>query len=335
MYYKVEAFFAQRVAVYGKIPHVNAMKLSRSTAMRGVVASLLLFFCAGLGFARDVLERPEAIAPTVETNTDGLELLPSLYLEMAYHNHAFRDGRNDSFQIRQTAHAGIVAYRRFQFGLYYGTYLFSGPVDDESRQGSDLAPWLMNGLQFEYGLTTTWTVSTFGTNAGVALVGEYGRRSYHPFRRGFAEPAADILRGGVILRNLSVGSGDFDAGIRGRWSKLFDFWGSKIPDPGAIWSLQTAVEGGVPLSTGGVGTLSALGVAMSDLYLIGTAAPDVEIEVQGGLSLDVASPRNRLSSSRRIDFFVDLYRSPDTEERTDETSPVLLLGLGGRIVIAY
>lgn len=309
------------------------MKKTVRIAIWFVIALVLIETASG----RDVMERPEFLVPTVPGERGGDErlpdaapigVLPSLYLEMAYHNHVFNDGRYDSFQIRNAAHAGLVEVARFRLGLYYGTFLFSGPVDDPSRQGSDLAPWLMNAVQFEYGITGTATIAE--GDGALLVVTDYSRRSYHPFRAGFAEPAADILRGGVALRELPIGSGSFDGALRARWAKLFPFWGSDIPDPSVTWSVQSAIEYRHPVLATDYLEMRLFGLGMVDVLLGGRYGIENEVELQGGLQF-----RSVGETERRLDLFLDLYRSPDTEERLDATTPVTLAGIGGRLVFTF
>ncbi|MDA3951324.1 MAG: hypothetical protein PF508_19105, partial [Spirochaeta sp.] len=212
-------------------------------------------------------------------------------------------------------------------GFYYGTFLLSGPVDDESSQGSDLAPWLMNAVQFEYGLSARVAMGV------VDVVGDYGRRSYHPLRRGFADPAADILRAGLLVPGRSVGAGVVSGALRVRWARLFDFWGSDIPDPRGTWALQPVVEYRHPLLARPGLAIDAFGLTMADLLLLNNGSPDSDLAGQIGVAL--SGGRSTRGGVGRIEGFFDVYRSTDTEEREERRTPVTLVGLGGRIVFEF
>lgn len=296
-------------------------------------------------WSRDVIERPAAIAPGSAPN--GFTLFPALYAEAAYDNYAFRAGENDSFQIRNTVHFGIVDVARTRLGLYYGTYLFSGPVDDPEKLGSDLAPWLMNAVQFEYGVSSTVAAGRFN------IVADYGRRSYHPLRRGFADPASDIIRFGGVVRDYAVAAGTIDAAMRVRWSQLFKLWGTDIDQPDTVWAVQPAMEYRLPLSESPYRrrqVATAFFVSLgADVPLIGDRPGDPDISGQMGFSIGnapsgdgigstaaseapVANERLHRGIPGRIEAYLDLYRSPDTEELPDEAAPVTLIGLGVRFV---
>jgi len=289
--------------------------------MRTILRPLCVIILAVAGTipiaSRDFMERPEAIIPG--DRPDGLSVLPSIYTELAYHHHTFSAGRNDSFQIRNTAHAALADVGALRFGVYYGTYLLSGPVDDTEAQGSELAPWLMNAVQFEYGVSARWSVPA------VDLVGDYGRRSYHRLRRGFSDPAADIIRVGIADRGIPLGGGYLDWATRLRWSRLFRFWGTDIAQPRVTWAVQPALEYRRPLAASEAVALDLFVAVMGDLFSI-AGASDADLAGEGGLSITAGDRR------RRIDLFLDGYRTSDTEEQVDDEYGLTVLGLALRVV---
>ncbi len=276
--------------------------------------------------ARDMIERPRAVLPG--TPPDGFALIPAMYGDLSYVSHALREGENDTFLIGQYLHTGVVDFGVQRIGLYYGTYLFTGPVDDPSRQGSDLAPWLMNAVQYEYGLT--WRASL-----GILdVVGEYGRRSFHPLRSRFAEPATDIIRGGVGVMAIPLGRGHLDTLLRLRWSRLFAFWGSSIPDPRSTWTVQMSAEyrrilGSVP-SSFNIAVFASGGL---DLLFVRDGGVDWDSIGELGLSIEGGPAGN--TPHRRIESFLSAYRSGDTEEVVGESSPETLIGWGIRLVFDW
>ena len=149
----------------------------------------------------------------------------------------------------------------------------------------------------------------------------------------FAEPAADILRAGVVMPKRSVGAGDLSAAFRIRWARLFDFWGSDIPDPRATWALQPVVEYRYPLLERSEIGIDAFGLAMSDILLLTEGTPDSDLAGQIGLAITGGQTHN--GGQGRLEGFLDLYRSSDTEEREEQATPVTLVGIGGRIVFEF
>ncbi|MFP4209929.1 MAG: hypothetical protein ACLFR8_01705 [Alkalispirochaeta sp.] len=289
----------------------------RST-VRSVLTIAIVFTVVIPVASRDFMERPEGIVPG--DTPDGFTVLPSIYTEVAYHHHTFLSGRNDSFQIRNTAHAGLVDLGTTRIGLYYGTYLLSGPVDDPDAQGSDLAPWLMNAVQFEYGLTARWSI------ASLDVVADYGRRSYHRLREGFSDPSSDIVRAGFADRAVPMGrEGTIDWAIRLRWSRLFEFWGTGIAQPRVTWAVQPAIEYRRSLAYSGQVGLDLFLAAMGDLFVV-AGAPDADLAAEAGFSITPGTP------GRRIDLFLDAYRSPDTEELIDREYSLTVLGLAFRVI---
>jgi hypothetical protein len=305
--------------------------------MKRAFSVLFLFLLAGMSVsARDMMERPTAVVPGGPPR--GFTILPVGYADASYVSHFIQSGDHDSFWISNSIHFGVVDLLNQRLGVYYSTYLFSGPVDDPSRQGSDLAPWLMNAVQYEYGLS--WRYGPTGPVAGVflparlELVGDYGRRSFHPFRKGFSDPAADILRGGVALSAPLSAGGRVDTLLRLRWSRLFDFWGTDIPDPLATWSIQPALEyrsDGYSLAA--AGRLGLFAVAAADILLVDAGSPEADLAGEFGVFLEPLSREN--GPRQALEIYLNGYRSEDTEERPEGPYAATLLGLGVRFSVVW
>jgi hypothetical protein len=71
--------------------------------------------------------------------------------------------------------------------------MLNGGVNEGDEPGAEAAQWMMNAIQYEYGFILSRDLS----RTGLVVLGEYSRRSSHPLRSGFEDPAADVLRLGV------------------------------------------------------------------------------------------------------------------------------------------
>ncbi len=316
--------------------------------MKRVIPALVILcvvISSGIS-ARDMMERPSAVVPGKSPGR--FALLPAGYADVTYVSHSVRSGRHDTFWISNSAHFGVADLLNQRLGLYYSTYLFSGPVDDPSRQGSRLAPWLMNAVQYEYGLSWRYAPVVPAPGSGLPgaleFVADYGRRSFHPFRKGFADPASDILRGGVALSGFPAGNGFLDALLRLRWSRLFDFWGTDIADPRSTWSVQPAVEyQSNGLSIADTGRVGLFVVGSADLLLVESGLPDGEFAGEAGIFLEASSLGGTAGgnvaggpdSRRKLEIYLNGYYSGDTEELPEEAYAVALLGFGARLSVMW
>lgn len=270
------------------------------------------------------MERPAAVVFGSRIDSTATEIIPmpSAYVETAFTYQLFRGSPEDEFQLRQLAHAGLVDIGRLRTTIYYGSFLFLGPISDGARPGAAAAPWLMNGIQFEYGLTAQYPVGDW------VLVGEYGRRSYHPLRGGFADPAADIFRGGVAPPVLRWRSLALETLFRASWNGLLDAWGPQGVDDARspytfhqAWDLRLT-----PPSVGPVAPAMFVTV-LGDLSLRESGALYPDVELNAGVSLAaVTAGRGR----GVLDLYLDAYSSRDTEQRPDRETPATLLGYGLR-----
>jgi hypothetical protein len=270
--------------------------------------------------AYDFMERPAAIL--LGEATEELTVGSGGFAQTAYHANVFRDAPTDRFQVATLAAHGIVDVARFRVSAFYGTYMLNGGVNEGDEPGAEAAQWMMNAIQYEYGFILSRDLS----RTGLVVLGEYSRRSSHPLRSGFEDPAADVLRLGVGRRSGTVaGSGALTGSwtVRLAWSELYDFWGAdKIPDPRAWLTLNLAAE--VSMATPWRGVDFFL-LAMPDVIVLREGGADMDVALQAGMQLG--------RESTGVELFLDYYRSGDTEQIPGETNPVQLLGYGIRFTI--
>ena len=283
----------------------------------------------GLLAAWDFPERPAAAV--LSPAPDGFALGSAGYAQTAYRANEWMNTRIDKFQVEAFGHHGVVDIAKLRLSAFYGTHMLNGPVNQGDRPGAEASQWMMNAIQYEYGLVLSW-YPTPGRFGRPALLAEYGRRSYHPLRGDFNNPSADILRFGAALLDLPLpwrGRGSLDLMARIAWSELYAFWGAPgIPDPRALYTLHLAAEGQVGL---GVSGMEAFLVAMPDLIYLRNGGSALDLAVQGGLRF--GSPGSADNSGAGLELFIDYHYSSDTEQLVDRPSPATLLGYGIRFVV--
>ncbi|MEX2442676.1 MAG: hypothetical protein WD492_03660 [Alkalispirochaeta sp.] len=279
-------------------------------------------------FAFDFMERPAAVLLSPEP--EQFAVGRGGFAQSTYHANIFLDTEIDRFQVGAYAHHGIVDVPRGRVGLFYSTYMLNGPVNPGDSPGAEAAQWMMNAVQFEYGFVGTYEV-TPNRPLRAALVAEYSRRSYHPLRSGFEDPAADILRAGVVLRDVTGPGSDrltTDWAARFSWSELYEFWGAPgIDQPRALYTVHLGVEATVETRLAAV---KLFAVGMPDVILLRDGGVEVDLALQGGVRL--GSGIGSAGGAGRVELFLDYYRSDDTEQRV-EASPAELLGYGIRFVL--
>lgn len=270
--------------------------------------------------ARDFSESPRALLLPAAYTEQGLSFVPAAWTEVAFTNNVIRNARYDSFQIRSYSHFALAAGPRSLASVFYGAYLLSGPEDGLSEPGSERAPWLMNAIQFEYGITAQ---HRFG---GWTVLGEYSRRSSHPLRQIFEDPAADILRVGVAPPPWVGGPLTVESVARVGWVELWDYWDiDTIPDPRVLYTVNVAVQADYQLPVSAI-PISLFGVLLWDPFLLRSGGVDGDIELDFGVGLG--------APSRRVELYYNYYQSSNTEQGLDEAIPVVLIGYGIRFVAA-
>jgi hypothetical protein len=272
------------------------------------------------------MERPASVV--LSPAPDGFSVARGAFAQTAYHANVFADTQIDRFQVNAYAHHGILDVGRGRVGAFYSTYMLNGPVNPGDSPGAEAAQWMMNAVQFEYGFVGTWEL-TPGRGPRTAVVAEYSRRSYHPLRSGFEEPAADILRTGIVVRGMRgplFESLITDWAARVSWAELYEFWGApKIEQPRALYTLHLGVEATVPTV---FRQTELFLVGMPDVILLREGGASVDVTLQGGLRMGPELTRG----GARLELFLDYYRSADTEQRATP-SPAELFGYGVRFVV--
>ncbi len=280
-----------------------------------IVAVFLLGALAPVD-ARDFAELPRAVLLPGAYPDTGVSFLPAGYADLAYTNAAFKDGEYDSFQVRSYANFGIFATPTTLATIFYGSYILAGPVLEGTEPGSERAQWLMNAVQFEYGLTVQRRI------APITLLAEYSRRSSHPLFGDFAEPAADILRVGVAPPLMQFGAVMLESLVRLSWIELYDFWeADNIPDPRAVYGLSVALFAERQISDL---PLSVFGGLLWDPFVLRSGGVDGDIELDFGLALG--------SGTGTIELYANYFRTSDTEQDKDRSIPAELIGYGLRFV---
>ncbi|GEM_PF-2460585 len=283
--------------------------------------------------ARDFMESPVSVVfeeRIASNHPFAVHPVPVVYAETAFNYQLFRDSPEDKFQIRHLSHFGIADFGPVRTTVYYGSFLFCGPVNEGDVPGAEAAQWMMNAIQFEYGLTAQVPVREW------ILIGEYGRRSYHPFRSGFGQPAADILRGGIAPPVIAWRGVTLESLVRGSWFDLYDFWESDLPLPRVRYSVSQSYElryafPAGPRPTARSAVLEPFVLALADTGFRRGGSVTTDLALQAGLR--VGPERPAVGSARpvsRLELYLDYYRSPDTEQRRDAESPATLLGYGFR-----
>ncbi len=287
--------------------------------------SLLVFVLGAAPFApaRDFMERPRAVVFDDRPGfaDDSVALFPVVYSQTALDYQLFRNTPEDKFQIGHFTHYAIADAGRVRASIYYATFLFSGPVNPGDTPGADAARWMMNAIQFEYGVLGHYLL---GDGPGWTLVGEFGRRSYHPVRGGgWAEPAADILRGGIAPPVLTRGATSLEALFRVSWSDIYDFWGSDLPLPRVEYQFHHAYELRHRLVRRPRLLLDPFALVMVDTNLLRSGSIDNDLTYEAGIAVSG-------SGGGALELYIGGYESRDTEQREERTALASLLGWGLR-----
>ncbi len=203
--------------------------------------------------------------------------------------------------------------------------MVNGPVNEDDTPGAEAAQWMMNAAQFEYGFIGTWDLKT-STAHRTVLIGEYSRRSYHPFRSGFDDPAADIVRGGIALMGVRFPREPrlrLDTMVRLGWVELYDFWGAPgIADPRALYTLNIALEQHYEIYRPAITLFNGIMVDVQRLRAGGVA---YDLTVEAGLRLG--------RGAGRVELYLEAYHTDDTEQLKDRAAPATLFGYGLRMIL--
>ncbi len=280
---------------------------------KSVFHALLLFVVSTVAFGRDFPQAFEVTDPLYESQSGDSALLPRSYVEIAYNNHLFLPGKDDSFNV-----SGLGAFTlldldsRFALNLYWGTFLLVGPVA-AGETPATVAEWWMNGLQFEYGLVSAWNCS------GAHLSLEYARTSQHPWRHAYSQVTTDALRLGITLESLKQGNFSADLRLAAGYLDLFDFWRSSVPKPRTEWVASPAVRMKYRLAHG----FSLFSKLQLDALVLRSGGFDADYWAELGWEAGCGSSR--------LQLYLDFYSSNDSEQLEQGPSPATLLGLDFRL----
>lgn len=241
---------------------------------------------------------------------------------------AFRTSQHDQFQIRQWVNAAVLTVGPVTLTANYGSYLMNGPPFDDQTPGSRL-PWIMNAIQFEYGLVAQVSAGKMTISA------EYARRSQHPMARGHDETGVDIVRLGWAPPSLTlqppvpltrfVQPLHVHSLVRFGYSKLWDLWDAPtLTGPRHPWSTILQSEAYVPISGARSQPRSALFVS-GTVEVMYTYGKSVEADrwLELGLRWGVGPGA--------VEFYLDHFGSADTEATEDGPDPANLWGYGIRL----
>ncbi len=241
----------------------------------------------------------------------------------------FRGSDHDSFQLNLVGAAGLFELgNRFAAGMRYGTYLMMGPsYEGTAGTPHDALDWLINAIQFEYGLHLAYDLDQF------RLLAEYSRASQHPFE-GREHVSSDVsydrAMAGIGAPRVAIGDRWMVTGaVRFGYMDLWDAWEHRtIGKPRTQWLLRTGVLATYALGDELIGRHRPhlFFELHPDFFTQRDDRPDATFAGRAGLRLA------HTSTPRVVDLYFDAFFSADTEKMTDrETSPVALLGLGVRI----
>ncbi|MFW6213584.1 MAG: hypothetical protein ACOC8L_11850 [Spirochaetota bacterium] len=284
----------------------------------------LALLVGGRLIARDVPEPPLAANPIYLANEEGR--LAGSYHDLGYLRNVFRSGEFDLFSIRQQSAFVLYAAEVVAATLRYGSLLFVGPVAGEIRPGSQLAPWYMHSIQFEYGVAAGFAPF----EVPLSMTVEYARTSQHPLMAGFSEVSSDILSAGAWFEHNPRRSPlSAVVGARFEYVDLFDFWQSTLRAPRTAFRLEGHLHGSYTLfERPAVLAFLRLYPRLLVLRTEGQWAyadvdPGVQTEGEGELGL-------ALIGRARVEFFGFFYATQDTEQRRGEAVPSAVSGLGVR-----
>ena len=257
---------------------------------------------------------------------------PGAVVDLEYNHQVFRDSDHDAFQINIVGGAGVFpAGERFAFGVRYGAYLMTRPPLDGDTTGTPRLDWMMNAVQFVYGLHAAYDLH------GKRLLAEYSRASQHPLDESpgegnavtYSDYSYDRFAAGIAFPRVAFGRrGMITAAFRLGFVDMLDFWDHRrIDKPRARWLLRLGVLATYALGDTLIGgnRPKLLAEAHPDLFTQRGDDPDATLAARLGLRLA------HVSTPRVIDLYFDWFFSRDTEYLQDETHPVALFGLGVRI----
>lgn len=307
--------------------------------LRTPVCAIAAFSLAVLFLGESPLEARDF--PDPYATIDPLHLLAEdgagAVMDWEFNYQFFRDSDLDNFQLNLLGGAGILdVNRKFGLGLRYGKFLLTGPGGED--KGTPHMAWLMNSVQFEYGLH-----AAFALSPQIRLLAEYSRASNHPFgdqkyiapdgkKHDISNVSYDRVAFGVGARRFSFGTdGTLTASLRLAYTDLWDAWDPQGVDISRVaWLLRGGIhaEHGLPVSIFNREETKFFTELYPDLFT-------QHVEHGGGIDANfvgrVGLRLEDTDTGRVIDTYLDTYFSRDSEMVRGRAFPVGLVGLGFRI----
>ncbi len=288
--------------------------------MKHILLSALIVISSQFpALSRDFKE-PEAAYDPLSWQ-EGTQILANyVYGDTKTDFHSFNDGDYDNFDVRAFSAFNIVSIESiFALNGYWCTYLLIGPVASTETPAT-VAPFWMNAVQFEYGLTAAFDAAFFH------LLLEYSRTSQHPIegRPALSQATTDALKTGftVPTLNLDVNTA-LDFSFRTGFVDLFDFWQSPVPKPRTLWVFSP--------------NLSVCYRFDDFVSLYAECGPDFLVLRKGGFDAEILLETGvRFGGDRaNLRIYIEYFHSGDTEELLGTAAPVDLFGWGFQFSTAY
>lgn len=257
-------------------------------------------------------------ANTTESERNG-SILTGLGTDLAYHGYLIVDGPWDLFSLRQRSSFDVFSNSTLGVLAFYHTHLLVGPVQSGETSFSR-AEWFMNAVQFEYGIVSTFRIST-----GVFGSIEYGRTSQHPLRGGFSEVSSDVVEASITAKLLNRQRSKLDAGLRVAYIDLYTFWESPLRKPRTAIRVEPVVDFSRTATEHGIQLVMRAWPRV--IYTRQTGAWEyarLTPRVQTELDLEVGV---RVERSIGFEMLLEVYATPDSEQLRDEAAPLTTLGI--------
>ena len=299
--------------------------LRRRRVVRRAVSALLVWLvCLPVLSARDWPEPYRTIDPYLLLQPGE----PGAVIDWEYNHQVFRGSDHDAFQLNLAGGAGLFqAGDRFAAGMRYGAYLMARPPLAGDITGTPRLDWMMNAVQFEYGLHLAYDLGCS------RLLGEYSRASQHPLDSpdevSYSDVSYDRVAMGLGFPRIPFAeNGLLTVALRFGFVDLWDFWEHRrIGKPRTEWLLRAGMLATYKLGDIRVGEHrpKLFAELHPDLFTQRGDGPDATLAGRLGLRLA------HKATPRVIDVYLDTFLSRDTEYLDEEVHPVALFGLGVRI----
>jgi len=280
--------------------------------------------------AREYPKPAAMVNPLYQVTESSTILMPSGYYEFGHWRYDFLGSDYDLFEARTSGAATVVQYDgRMAAGVFFRSVLGSGPGPDEWTPPTRI-DWRMDAVQFEYGGHLAYRVPVG------ALLFEYSRSSFHPFRddavEGYTVNTSDYVRIGYMPQMIELGESTVEGYIKSGYMDLFEFWDAIYDKPRAYWKTTLAVGAETVLSDGirpnsaseaGTGAVSAFGHVEPAVLLLRSGGADLDFYSELGLRFT--------GGFGRLDFFLHFTRIGDTEELAEKEVEARLFGVAFRL----